>query len=200
MDEDDRASLIIGRVLPFSGPDRALGPVDVVRHPHDLEVHLARLRDSVDVAQVYGALVDLFIQTAPHQHELRRATLDRYASALARDEHDALAAALEQGLEATSPIPPAPWSTYTVGITNPTPLVVARRVEADPSPVAAAPETTPTPTPRVLAPASTPTRAPAPAPAPAPDRSPFGDRRLLALLVGLVLVGWWARRRQLGRR
>ena len=62
-----RRSLIVGRVLPSPSLVEGGAPaaVEVARRSEVAAVHLARVAASADVAEVYGALVDLFISTSP---------------------------------------------------------------------------------------------------------------------------------------
>lgn len=131
-----RESLIIGRDLPNPSfvEGHAPAAVEVARRAEAAAAHLARVASSADVAQVYGALVDLFISTPPELVETRAAALDRYARALSRAEHDALAAAVTAGLLPTSVIPPCPSSMYTAGVSEGVPLVLRPEPEPVPEP------------------------------------------------------------------
>lgn len=133
-----RESLIVGRDLPSPSLVEGHAPaaVEVARRAEAASAHLARVAASADVAQVYGALVDLFIATPPELMETRAAALERYERALSQAEHQALADAVVTGLETTSVIPPCPCSMFSAGVTQGAPLVLRPEPAPEPEPVA----------------------------------------------------------------
>lgn len=171
-------SLFFDRPLPYHRPRHALAALEVARRPEQLQPHLDRLDACDDVSQLFGALVDLFIGLAPDDGMARRAALDRYGHALSDAERRALEGAVEHGLEPTAPIPDAPHSLLTCGVTG-GPLVTAATLREP----AEAPEP----------PAAPPARPPAGAPPAVPRRH---RARVLGVVGAVAMAGIavWRRR------
>lgn len=92
----------------------------------DVRVHLERVNREIargDAEGTYGALVDLFIALGPNVAEVRNRALYWARDVLARHHYEALAARVEHGLEATTPMPPTLRSVCSRGVTGSTVLV-----------------------------------------------------------------------------
>ena len=178
-----RASLIVDRTPGVPLDDRNRPIIEVARHPHDLERHALRIRSAQTPEEAYGALVDLFIATAPMHAKLRRLALEEHGALLDEAPRAALAAAVEDGLRPASPIPACPESLFTAGVTSGHPLVLERSPD-DVEPDLVAPETVApeTAAPETVAPETV-------APMLQPEREPEGSDDRLRTIVGLLLAG-----------
>lgn len=185
-----RASLIVDRTPGVPMDDRNRPIIEVARHPHDLERHALRIRSAQTPGEAYGALVDLFIATAPMHAKLRQLALDEHGALLDDAQRAALADAAADGLTPASPIPACPDSLFTAGVTSGLRLVLD--AAADVAAVAGAGQ----PPTDLDAPSQTPT----PMAAMPSGAAPWDDR--LVALLGLALAGallatlrrWFSRR------
>ena len=198
-----RRSLLVDLDLPEMDDARPRADLEVARHPGDLDAHERRLAEASTPEGVYGALVDLFIGSAPADQAVRVTALAAHGDQLTAEQHDALRTAAARGLDPASPVPSARRSLLTSGATSPAPLVittartavvppVAPAVAAADATTAAVAESAPNPVPApspVPAASSTPSPS-APEPEPARPAAPESPRRTARVLVaaGIVVV------------
>ena len=192
-------SLFADRPLPHRAPDWARATLEVAARPGDLDAHLARLDACGDVAQVFGALVDLFIGIDPSATDARAEALAHHLRALSAPESDALTAALATGLGPTDPVPDAPDSVLTAGVVGvPVALLPVHEPVHEPAAeTAAAPEAAVEPTEPSPAGLQLPAAGrPAPWDPPPPATTPRSGAAAVALVGAGALVALWRLRKR----
>lgn len=106
VDENDRMTRLDHLV--------AIGSTDVRVHLERLNIHIS----AGDEPRAYGAIVDLFIASGPTAHEVRSRALFWAGRLLSGTHRQALQGYVGQGLSADTPMPAAPHSLLSLGVTG----------------------------------------------------------------------------------